>query len=57
MELNSSLPWETYISLQTAVLDSALEETGERKLFGGEMELKPPKEDSIRVEHRERVEA
>merc|ERR1719234_372669 len=54
LELNPSLPWETYISLQTAVLDSALEETGERKLFGGEMELKPPKEDSIRVEHRER---
>ena len=54
LELSPSLPWETLISLQTAVLDSALEETGERKLFGGETELKPPKEDTIKVEHRER---
>ena len=52
LELNPSLPWETNISLQTAVLNSALEEAGERKLFGGEMELLPPKEGSVKVEHR-----
>merc|ERR1719348_2508483 len=50
LELSPSLPWETNISLQTAVLNSALEEADERKLFGGEMKLVPPKE--VKVEHR-----
>ena len=54
LELNTSLPWDTNINLQTAILNSALEEAGDRKLFGGEMELMPPKEGSVKVEHRVR---
>ena len=57
LELSPSLPWATRISLQTSVLDSALGESdGDRQLFGGETEMKlvPPKEESVKVEHREK---